>query len=218
VFTNILLTDEINRATPRTQAALLEAMQEHQVTVDGITHQLPAPFLVMATQNPIEFEGTFPLPEAQVDRFLMRLSMGYPHEDEEIQFLRNTRKIHPIETIRQVVDGADILIFAEQIGDVTVDETLEHYILSLISATRNHPDLALGASPRGSLALYKASQAMAALRGRDYVIPDDVKHLAPLLVTHRLIVRPESQLRGRTAETVLDEILERTPLSVGEPG
>jgi MoxR-like ATPase len=218
VFTNILLTDEINRATPRTQAALLEAMQEHQVTVDGITHQLPAPFLVMATQNPIEFEGTFPLPEAQVDRFLMRLSMGYPHEDEEIQFLRNTRKTHPIETIGQVVNGADILSFAEQIGDVTVDETLEHYILSLITATRSHPDLALGASPRGSLALYKASQAMAALRGRDYVIPDDVKHLAPLLLTHRLIVRPESQLRGRSAATVLDEILERTPLSVGEPG
>jgi MoxR-like ATPase len=218
VFTNILLTDEINRATPRTQAALLEAMQEHQVTVDGITHQLPAPFLVMATQNPIEFEGTFPLPEAQVDRFLMRLSMGYPHEAEEIQFLRNTRKIHPIETIGQVVDGADILTFAEQIGDVTVDETLEHYILSLIGATRNHPDLALGASPRGSLALYKASQAMAALRGRNYVIPDDVKQLAPLLLTHRLIVRPESQLRGRSAATVLDEILERTPLSVGEPG
>jgi len=216
LFTNILLADEINRATPRTQAALLEAMQEHQVTVDGVTHRLPAPFLVLATQNPIEYEGTFPLPEAQLDRFLMRISMGYPAEDEEIEFLRNTRKIHPIESIQQVVDGVEIITYAEQIGDVHVDETLERYILALVGATRTHSDLALGASPRGSLALYKTSQALAALRGRDYVLPDDIKSLAPLILIHRLIVRPESQLRGRTPESILDDVLERTPLDVGE--
>ena len=216
LFTNILLADEINRATPRTQAALLEAMQEHQVTVDGVTHRLPAPFLVLATQNPIEYEGTFPLPEAQLDRFLMRISMGYPAEDEEIEFLRNTRKIHPIESIQQVVDGVEIITYAEQIGDVHVDETLERYILALVGATRTHSDLALGASPRGSLALYKTSQALAALRGRDYVLPDDIKSLAPLILIHRLIVRPESQLRGRTTESILDDVLERTPLDVGE--
>jgi len=216
LFTNILLADEINRATPRTQAALLEAMQEHQVTVDGVTHRLPAPFLVLATQNPIEYEGTFPLPEAQLDRFLMRISMGYPAEVEEIEFLRNTRKIHPIESIQQVVDGVEIITYAEQIGDVHVDETLERYILALVGATRTHSDLALGASPRGSLALYKTSQALAALRGRDYVLPDDIKSLAPLILIHRLIVRPESQLRGRTTESILDDVLERTPLDVGE--
>jgi MoxR-like ATPase len=216
VFVNILLADEINRATPRTQAALLEAMQEHQVTVDGVTRSLPAPFLVLATQNPIEYEGTFPLPEAQLDRFLMRLSLGYPEEDDEIQILRNLRKQHPIETIGKVVDGSQLLALYDAVSDVHVDPSLEHYIVALVRATRTHPDLALGASPRGSLALHKTAQALAALRGRDYVIPDDVKTLVPLTLAHRLILKPESQLRGRTAQAILAEVLERTELNIGE--
>jgi MoxR-like ATPase len=216
VFVNILLADEINRATPRTQAALLEAMQEQQVTADGVTRLLPAPFLVLATQNPIEYEGTFPLPEAQLDRFLIRLSLGYPAEDDEIQILRNLRKQHPIETVRQVVDGTQLLELVDVVSDVHVDESLEQYILAIVRATRSHHDVALGASPRGSLALYKTSQALAALRGRDYVIPDDIKQLAPLALAHRLIVRPESQLRGRTAQAILGEILEGTELDVGK--
>jgi len=216
VFVNVLLTDEINRATPRTQAALLEAMQERQVTVDGVTRPLPAPFLVLATQNPIEYEGTFPLPEAQLDRFLIRMSLGYPEGDDEVQMLRHLRKRHPIETVGQVVEGTELLSLYDVVTDVHVDESLERYILAIVHATRSHPDIALGASPRGSLALYKTAQALAALRSRDYVIPDDVKMLAPLTLTHRLIVKPESQLRGRTAGTILAEILERTELDIGE--
>ena len=216
VFVNILLADEINRATPRTQAALLEAMQEGQVTADGVTRPLPKPFLVLATQNPIEYEGTFPLPEAQLDRFLIRLSLGYPATDDEIQILRNLRKQHPIETVRQVVQGVEILELSEAVSEVHVDESLERYILAIVSATRAHQDLALGASPRGSLALYKTAQALAALDGRDYVIPDDIKTLAPLTLAHRLIVKPESQLRGRTETLILEEILERTGLDVGQ--
>ena len=216
VFGNILLADEINRATPRTQAALLEAMQEQQVTADGVTRPLPAPFLVLATQNPIEYEGTFPLPEAQLDRFLMRLSLGYPAEDDEIQILRKLRKQHPIEAIQQVVDGAELLALTDVVSDVHVDESLERYILAIVRATRSHHDVALGASPRGSLALYKTSQAYSALHGRDYVIPDDIKTLAPLALAHRLIVRPESQLRGRAAPAILAEILEQTELDVGK--
>jgi MoxR-like ATPase len=216
VFVNILLVDEVNRATPRTQAALLEAMQERQVTVDGVTRPLPAPFLVLATQNPIEYEGTFPLPEAQLDRFLIRLSLGYPAQDDEVQILRNLRKQHPIETVGQVVDGTELLTLADPVTDVHVDQSLERYILSIVRATRSHPDVALGASPRGSLALYKTAQALAAIDGRDYVIPDDIKALTPLALAHRLIVRPESQLRGRTAEDILEEILERTELDIGE--
>jgi MoxR-like ATPase len=215
VFVNILLADEINRATPRTQAALLEAMQEWQVTTDGVTRPLPAPFLVLATQNPIEYEGTFPLPEAQLDRFLIRLSLGYPEAGDEVQMLRNLKKQHPIETVEQVVYGADLADLHDAVTDVHVDESLEQYILAIVRATRSHPDVALGASPRGSLALYKTAQALAALRGRDYAIPDDVKTLAPLALSHRLIVKPESQLRGKTAGSILEEILERTELDIG---
>jgi MoxR-like ATPase len=216
VFVNILLTDEINRATPRTQAALLEAMQERQTTVDGVTRPLPAPFLVLATQNPIEYEGTFPLPEAQLDRFLIRLSLGYPGVADEGQILRNLRKHHPIESIGQVVDGAELLNLTDAVSDVHVDESLERYILTIVRATRSHADVALGASPRGSLALYKTAQALAALRGREYVVPDDVKALATLTLAHRLIVKPESQLRGRSALAILAEILEQTELDIGE--
>jgi MoxR-like ATPase len=216
VFVHVLLTDEINRATPRTQAALLEAMQEQQVTVDGVTRPLPAPFLVLATQNPIEYEGTFPLPEAQLDRFLIRLSLGYPDIEGEGQMLRNLRKQHPIENVGQVVDGTEILNLHDAVTDIHVDQSLEEYILTIVRATRTHPDLALGASPRGSLALYKTAQALAALRDRDYAIPDDVKTLVPLTLAHRLIVKPESQLRGRTAVAIIDEILETAELNIGE--
>lgn len=215
IFVNVLLSDEINRATPRTQAALLEAMQEQQVTVDGITHDLPRPFLVLATQNPIEYEGTFPLPEAQLDRFLMRLSLGYPTRVDERQILTNLWREHPITKIGKVVDGHDMLILQKRIWDVNVDATLQDYIVSLAEATRNHPDLALGVSPRGSLALLKTAQALAAIRGRDYVIPEDIKTLVPLTLAHRLILKPEAELRGRTAHSILNDILEKTPLDLG---
>src|SRR5512136_381741 len=215
IFVNVLLADEINRATPRTQSALLEAMQEQQVTVDGVTRSLPRPFMVLATQNPIEYEGTFPLPEAQLDRFLMRLSLGYPNSQDETQILRNLKKQHPIDSIRQAVDGSELLNLYAVVGDVHVDESLEKYILAIVRATRSHPDVALGASPRGSLALYKTSQALAALRGREYVVPDDIKGLASLTLAHRLIIKPESQLRGRTAQAILGEILEQTELDIG---
>jgi MoxR-like ATPase len=191
-------------------------MQERQVTLDGVTRRLPAPFLVMATQNPIEYEGTFPLPEAQLDRFLIRLSLGYPAEEDEIQILRNLRKLHPIETVAQVVDGVELLQLYDTVSDVHVDPSLEGYIVTLVRATRAHPDLALGASPRGSLALYKTAQALAVLRGREYVIPDDVKTLVPLTLAHRLILKPESQLRGRSAQGILAEILTATELDIGE--
>lgn len=215
IFVNVLLSDEINRATPRTQAALLEAMQEQQVTVDGITHDLPRPFLVLATQNPIEYEGTFPLPEAQLDRFLMRLSLGYPTRVDERQILTNLWREHPITKIGKVVDGHDMLRLQKRIWDVNVDATLQDYIVSLAEATRSHPDLALGVSPRGSLALLKTAQALAAIRGRDYVIPEDIKTLVPLTLAHRLILKPEAELRGRTAHSILNDILEKTPLDLG---
>jgi MoxR-like ATPase len=216
VFVNILLADEINRATPRAQAALLEAMQEQQVTTSGVTRPLPEPFLVLATQNPIEYEGTFPLPEAQLDRFVMQLSLGYPETQDEIQILRNLRKRHPIETIGQVADGQELLGLRDSITDVHIDSSLEQYILDIVGATRRHPDLTLGASPRGSLAVYKTAQALAALAGRDYVIPDDIKTLVPLTLRHRLIVKPESELRGRTAQGILADILRDTGLDIGE--
>ncbi|MGQ9905013.1 MAG: AAA family ATPase [Anaerolineae bacterium] len=214
IFVNILLADEINRATPRTQSALLEAMQEQQVTVDGVSRPLPRPFLVLATQNPIEYEGTFPLPEAQLDRFLMRLSMGYLSAAQERQLLTNLRREHPISHVRQVEDSERLLELQRLVWDVHVDESLQDYIVRLVAATRDSTDLALGASPRASLALFKTAQALAALRGRDHVIPDDVKYLAPFTLTHRLIVKPESELRGRTARTILSDILAATPLKL----
>ena len=215
IFVNILLADEINRATPRTQSALLEAMQEQQVTVDGTTRDLPRPFLVLATQNPIEYEGTFPLPEAQLDRFLMRLSLGYPSRVDERQILVNLRREHPITKLGKVIDGHELLSLQKRIWDVNVDDTLQDYIVALAEATRTHPDLALGVSPRGSLALLKTAQALAAIRGRDYVIPDDIKTLVPLTLSHRLILKPEAELRGRTAHAILADVLEKTPLDLG---
>jgi MoxR-like ATPase len=215
IFCNVLLADEINRATPRTQSALLEAMQEQQVTVDGQTRLLPRPFLVLATQNPIEYEGTFPLPEAQLDRFLMRLSLGYPGEGDERQILINLWREHPITKLEKVVSGAELPVLQKRVWDVHVDETLQKYVVALAAATRSHPDLALGVSPRGSLALFKAAQAFAAVRGREHVIPDDIKYLVPVTLPHRLIVTPEAQLRGQTAQVILEEVLENTPLDLG---
>lgn len=213
-FVHVLLADEINRATPRTQSALLEAMGERQISVDGVTYPLQRPFVVLATQNPIEYEGTFPLPEAQLDRFLLRLALGYPDAEGEKQILRRLQREHPIESLGQVVEGTQLPALSRAVWETHVDETVEDYIVRLIHATREHPDLALGASPRGSLALFKTAQALAALRGRDYVLPDDVKAMAPLTLTHRLIVRPESGLRGRTAAAVVQEVLERVPLKL----
>ena len=215
-FVNILLTDEINRATPRTQSALLECMGEQQITVDGVTRPLERPFLVMATQNPIEYEGTFPLPEAQLDRFLMRLHLGYPSLTDERQILLNLRRVHPIEDLEQAVDGKGLLELQRQVWEIHVDETIQDYIVRLVQATREHRDLALGASPRGSLALFKTAQALAAIRGRDYVLPDDVKLLVPLTLSHRLIINPESALRGKTAQGVLGEVVEKVELDIGE--
>jgi len=212
VFVNVLLADEINRATPRTQAALLEAMQEQQVTVDGVTRPLPRPFLVLATQNPVEYEGTFPLPEAQLDRFLMRLSLGYPAPQEERRLLTHLQRVHPIEALRPAASAAALAALQPQVWEIHVDETLQTYIVNLVNATRQHPDLALGASPRASLALFRASQALAALRGRAHVEPEDVQSLAPDVLTHRLILRPEASLRGRTTAGVMQEILRDTPL------
>jgi len=215
VFVNVLLVDEINRATPRTQSALLEAMQEQQVTVDGVTYRLPRPFIVLATQNPIEYEGTFPLPEAQLDRFLMRLSVGYPNLEDERLLLTHLQREHPVTRLQPVVETAQLLELQRQVWEVFVEDSLQDYIVKLVASTRTHPDLALGASPRASLALFKAAQALAAARGRDHVLPDDVQYLVPSILTHRLLVSPEAQLRGRTAQSILDEILERTPLEIG---
>lgn len=216
VFVNVLLVDEINRATPRTQSALLEAMQEQQTTVDGVTYPLPRPFLVLATQNPIEYEGTFPLPEAQLDRFLMRLSVGYPSVSDEKVLLTHLRREHPITLLKPVVEATRLIGLQHKVWDVFVEESLQDYIVKLVTTTRSHPDLTLGASPRASLALFKAAQALAAVRGRDHIIPDDIQQLVPAILTHRLIISPEAELRGRTSLSVLNDILEKTPLEIGK--
>ncbi|HOU40687.1 MAG TPA: MoxR family ATPase [Promineifilum sp.] len=217
-FTNILLADEINRATPRTQSALLEAMGERQVTVDGITRPLERPFFVIATQNPIEYEGTFPLPEAQLDRFFLKLTLGYLDERFESQMLVNLGRAHPIDTLQPVVDGRRIVELSRQVWDVHVDDTVRDYIVGLVFGTRRHSDLLLGASPRGSHTLYRAAQTYAALQGRDYVLPDDVKRLAAPVLAHRCLVHPESALRGVAVADVIGDILARTPLAIEESG
>ncbi len=207
IFSNVLLVDEINRATPRTQSALLEAMGEGQVSVDGTTYPLPQPFLVLATQNPVEFEGTFPLPEAQLDRFLLQIALGYPSPDEELAMLQVLAKAHPIGQLSPVVAGADLPALQRAIWEVHVADTLRDYLIRLVGALRAHPDLALGASPRASLALFRAAQASAALAGRTFVIPDDLKRMALPVLRHRLLLRPESSLRGRSTAGVLQAVL-----------
>ncbi len=216
VLTQLLLADEINRATPRTQSSLLEAMQEHQVTVDGETYPLPRPFLVMATQNPIELEGTFPLPEAQVDRFLMQLRLGYPSEAEEDEILLRYQRDDPMLELQPVASGSEVLELQRQAAEIHVSADVRQYILQVVRATREHEAVDLGVSPRGSLALFKASQALAALRGRAYVIPSDVQHLCPPILTHRVHISPQIRLRGRTPEQVVTEITEAVPVPVVE--
>ena len=215
-FSNILLADEINRATPRTQSALLEAMGERQVTVDGVTRKLERPFFVIATQNPIEYEGTFPLPEAQLDRFFIKITLGYLDLTMESQMLLNLGGIHPIEGLEQVIDGNRIPELARRVWDVHVDETIRDYIVQIVMATRRHKDFILGASPRGSHALYRGSQTYAALQGREYVLPDDIKHLVQGILGHRCLLHPESALRGKSVNKILDEILDEAPLEIGE--
>ncbi len=214
IFTHILLADEINRATPRTQSALLEAMQERQVTVEGETYALPRPFLVLATQNPIELEGTFPLPEAQLDRFLMRLAVGYPEPDEEEAMLLRFEQEDPLENLQPVASAEEVLAAQAAVRRVHVEPDVRRYVVEVVRATRTHPLLEVGGSPRATLALYRAAQALAAIRGRAYVIPDDVKTLCPPVLTHRVIISPQVQLRGRTPQEIIAEVVDRVPVPV----
>lgn len=207
IFTQILLADEINRATPRTQASLLEAMAEARVTVDGTTHTLAQPFLVIATQNPVDHEGTFPLPEAQLDRFLMRFTLGYPTMDEELRMLTMLERSHPLDSLQSVADSSELLAAQNAIRGVRVDPKIRTYILQLVHETRSHEDLALGGSPRATIALFRCAQAFAAIQGRTYVLPDDVKRIVAPVLNHRIIVRPESRLRKVTADKIVAEIL-----------
>jgi len=212
VVAHIVLADEINRATPKTQSALLEAMEEGQVTVDGVTHPLPEPFVVLATENPIEYEGTFPLPEAQLDRFLIRLSLGYPSRRGEVEMLSRQHFEHPLEHLGQVATLEELRAAQEQVRHVYVDEVLKEYIVSLVEATRRHDDVYLGAGPRGSLALYNAARAWAAMHGRDFVIPDDIKELAEPTLAHRIIVNPAARMRNVDARTIVREIVMTVPV------
>jgi MoxR-like ATPase len=214
VMSQVVLADEINRATPRTQSALLEAMQERQVTVDGVSRPLPRPFLVLATQNPIELEGTFPLPEAQVDRFLLRIAIGYPNEVEENDILERFRLADPLPDLKSVVTPQEILDLQDERRNVRVEDSLRGYIVSVARATREHSEIELGASPRATLSLYQAAQAWAAIQGREYVIPDDVKAMAPHVLTHRLMISSQAQLRGRRMEDLVSDIVSAVAVPV----
>lgn len=215
IFGQIVLADEINRATPKTQAALLEAMEERQVTVDGVSHPLPRPFLVLATQNPIEYEGTFPLPEAQLDRFLLRLRLGYPNPTDEIRILSDQQYAHPIETLETVASMEQVLAASKALKDVYVSPAVKRYIVDLTTRTRQSGDVYLGASPRGSLALFRTGQARAALQGRDYVLPDDIKAMAGPVLAHRIIVGPAARLRELGADRIVQETVYNTPVPGG---
>lgn len=214
LFSQIVLADEVNRATPRTQSALLEAMEERQITVEGETSRLPRPFLVLATQNPIELEGTFPLPEAQLDRFLLRLRLGYPDEDSEDEILARYEYANPLDSLQPVVEAHELVRLVEALQHLHVDPSVRRYIVRLVRATREEPAFELGASPRASLALFRAARALAAVNGRDYVVPDDVKEVAPLVLGHRMILSTQTRLRGRDAEAVLHELMETVPVPV----
>ncbi len=215
ILGQIILADEINRATPKTQAALLEAMEEHQVTVDGVTHILPKPFMVLATQNPIEYEGTFPLPEAQLDRFLLHLALGYPSLMSEIQILERQQTRHPLDALESVASNEDVLAAAQAVKQIYVSEPVKRYIVELTQQTRQSGDVHLGASPRGSLALFRTAQARAALQGRDYVLPDDVKALAVPVLGHRIIVGPAARMRELSADQIVREIALSLPVPGG---
>jgi len=216
VIGQIILADEINRATPKTQAALLEAMEEHQVTVDGVTHTLPKPFMVLATQNPIEYEGTFPLPEAQLDRFLLRVRMGYPSLPDEIRILEEQQLQHPIESLKPVVKVKEILASVDAVKQIFVSAAIKRYIVELINRTRQSDEVYLGASPRGSLALFRTGQARAAMLGRDYVLPDDIQEVAIPVLGHRVIVGPAARLREVSADRIVREIVEGLPVPGGD--
>jgi MoxR-like ATPase len=212
IMAQIVLADEINRATPKTQSALLESMEESQVTIDGVSYHLPEPFMVMATQNPIEYEGTFPLPEAQLDRFMMNIRLGYPKPADEMNILDTHQFHHPLEDIAQIMTAEELLQIQQQVRTIHVDPSIREYIVALANATRNHNNVYLGASPRGSLALFRTAQALAAMRGRGYVIPDDVKFLVKPTLAHRLILTPAARVRAITSMAVLDEILQSVPV------
>ncbi|MGH2615970.1 MAG: AAA family ATPase [Thermomicrobiales bacterium] len=217
VVAQLVLADEINRATPKTQSALLEAMEEGQVTVDGVTHKLPEPFIVLATENPIEYEGTFPLPEAQIDRFLIRMSMGYPGRAGELEMLERQHRAHPLESLQQTVRVEDLLAAQAAVRDVHVATAIREYIVALVEATRKHDDVYLGASPRGSLALDHATRAWAALHGRDYVTPDDVKRLAEPTLAHRVIVNPAARIKNVDSRVVIGDVLATMPVPGAQP-
>ncbi len=212
IMAQIVLADEVNRATPKTQSALLEAMEESQITIDGITYRLPEPFMVMATQNPIEYEGTFPLPEAQLDRFMMNIKLGYPKDSDEMNILDTHQYHHPLDDLAQIMTAEELVHIQQQIRTIHVDPSIREYIVAIANATRNHINIYLGASPRGSLALFRASQALAAMRGRGYVIPDDVKLLTKPTLAHRIIVTPAARVRAITSTAILDEILQSVPV------
>lgn len=214
IMHQVILADEINRATPRTQSALLEAMQERQVTADGVTRPLPRPFLVLATQNPVELEGTFPLPEAQIDRFMLTLRLGYPGQEEENAMLERFHASDPLVDLQPVTTPDDIKAMIEERKSIRVEASVRDYIVRVARATRENGDIQLGASPRAALALYQASQAWAAIHGRDYVLPDDVKDLAPAIFSHRLMIAPQAQLRGRSAQELISDIVTSVPVPV----
>jgi len=214
ILSQVVLADEINRATPRTQSALLEGMQERQMTIDGETHRLPRPFLVLATQNPIELEGTFPLPEAQLDRFLMRVALGYPSEEEENRILQRFRVDDPLDDLQPVTDPGTVTDLIRQVREIHVAEAVQNYVVSVIRSTRIHDEIDLGASPRAALALYRTAQARAAINGQDYVLPDDVKFLAPYVLTHRIQINPQTRLRGRRPEDVVIDLVDTVPVPV----
>jgi len=215
IMAQIVLADEINRATPKTQSSLLEAMEEHQVTVDGTTHPLPEPFLVLGTQNPIEYEGTFPLPEAQLDRFLLRIRLGYPSLDDEIKIMGDQQFAHPITQIQPVISLEELRQMEEAVKQVYVSPAVKRYIVDLTRATRDNQDVYLGASPRGSLGLARSGQARAAIQGRDYVLPDDIKALAEYVLAHRIVINPAARLKNLTAAQIVKEILHSLPVSGG---
>ena len=217
IIAQIVLADEINRATPKTQSALLEAMEERQVTVDGVTHPMPTPFLVMATQNPIEYEGTFPLPEAQLDRFLLRITLGYPSLDDEVTIIEMQQKVHPVDELGTVVGVEEVLALTEAAKEVYVDAMIKRYIVTIADATRQHEATYVGASPRGSLGLYRTSQARALLADRDFVLPDDVKALAQVVLAHRLIVNPASRMKDVTGSSIIEQVLDRVPVPGARP-
>lgn len=214
VFGNIILADEINRTSPRTQAALLEGMEEKSVTIDGETRILPQPFFIMATQNPVEYEGTYPLPEAQLDRFILKLSIGYPSFEEEVDMLSRSSINHPIDTIEAVMTKQELMIIQEEVKGVHIAKNIKHYMVNIVTMTRNHPDIYLGVSPRGSIAFMQAVKAYAYIQGRDYVLPDDVKYLAPFVLSHRMMLTSEANYKGMTSKQLIATIIQHTPIPI----